>query len=160
MSEQEDIPPMKPVQAPRRRGRGLSWSRSGSQNPYAFHQGVKDVTSGLVHFGTRWYDPTTGTWTQQDTPTVRWIPPTPTGTPTPATTPINQQDPGGQGVCADTAEALGAVSFGLAVGAIALAPFTGGFSLPLVAGALGSLSVATGAPTAIFLPLTFAGECS
>jgi RHS repeat-associated protein len=38
-----------------------------AQNPYAFHQGIKDVTSGLVHFGTRWYDPTTGTWTQQDT---------------------------------------------------------------------------------------------
>jgi RHS repeat-associated protein len=38
-----------------------------AQNPYAFHQGVKDVTGGLVHFGTRWYDPTTGTWTQQDT---------------------------------------------------------------------------------------------
>jgi RHS repeat-associated protein len=29
--------------------------------------GIKDVNRGLVHFGARWYDPTTGTWTQQDT---------------------------------------------------------------------------------------------
>ena len=37
------------------------------QNPYAFHAGIKDPGSGLVKFGQRWYNPTTGTWTQQDT---------------------------------------------------------------------------------------------
>ena len=37
------------------------------QNPYAFHVGIKDPGSGLVKFGLRWYNPTTGTWTQQDT---------------------------------------------------------------------------------------------
>ena len=37
------------------------------QNPYAFHAGIKDPSSGLVKFGLRWYNPTTGTWTQQDT---------------------------------------------------------------------------------------------
>ena len=38
-----------------------------TQNPYAFHGGIKDPSSGLVKFGLRWYNPTTGTWTQQDT---------------------------------------------------------------------------------------------
>nr|WP_255461406.1 RHS repeat-associated core domain-containing protein [Glaciihabitans sp. INWT7] len=37
------------------------------QNPYAFHAGIKDPGSGLVKFGLRWYNPVTGTWTQQDT---------------------------------------------------------------------------------------------
>jgi RHS repeat-associated protein len=38
-----------------------------AQNPYAFHAGIKDKGSGLVKFGLRWYNPVTGTWTQQDT---------------------------------------------------------------------------------------------
>ena len=37
------------------------------QNPYVFHAGIKDPGSGLVKFGLRWYNPITGTWTQQDT---------------------------------------------------------------------------------------------
>lgn len=37
------------------------------QNPYTFHGGIQDRTSGLVKFGIRWYNPSTGTWTQQDT---------------------------------------------------------------------------------------------
>ncbi|AMM22821.1 hypothetical protein AX769_22070 (plasmid) [Frondihabitans sp. PAMC 28766] len=37
------------------------------QNPYAFHGGIQDRASGLVKFGLRWYNPVTGTWTQQDT---------------------------------------------------------------------------------------------
>jgi len=36
------------------------------QNPYTFHAGIKDPGSGLVKFGQRWYNPITGTWTQQD----------------------------------------------------------------------------------------------
>ncbi len=38
-----------------------------AQNPYGFHSGIQDRASGLVKFGIRWYNPTTGTWTQQDT---------------------------------------------------------------------------------------------
>jgi RHS repeat-associated protein len=37
------------------------------QNPYLFKGGIQDRTTGWVHFGNRWYNPTTGTWTQQDT---------------------------------------------------------------------------------------------
>lgn len=36
-------------------------------HPYAFHGDIQDRASGLVKFGLRWYNPATGTWTQQDT---------------------------------------------------------------------------------------------
>lgn len=38
-----------------------------AQNPFTFKGGIQDRASGLVKFGIRWYDPTTGRWTQQDT---------------------------------------------------------------------------------------------
>lgn len=38
-----------------------------SQNPYLFKAGIQDRAAGFVKFGLRWYNPTTGTWTQQDT---------------------------------------------------------------------------------------------
>lgn len=38
-----------------------------SQNPYLFKGGIQDRTTGWVHYGARWYNPTTGRWTQQDT---------------------------------------------------------------------------------------------
>lgn len=38
-----------------------------TQNPFTFKGGIQDRASGLVKFGLRWYDPTTGRWTQQDT---------------------------------------------------------------------------------------------
>jgi RHS repeat-associated protein len=47
--------------APSRRKGGAA------QNPYAFKAGINDRASGLVKFGYRWYNPVTGTWTQQDT---------------------------------------------------------------------------------------------
>lgn len=37
------------------------------QNPYAFKGGLQDRATGFVKFGLRWYNPVTGTWTQQDT---------------------------------------------------------------------------------------------
>ena len=37
------------------------------QNPYAFKSGIQDRFTGFVKYGARWYNPTTGTWTQQDT---------------------------------------------------------------------------------------------
>jgi len=38
-----------------------------TQNPYSFHAGLQDRSTGYIKFGARWYDPATGTWTQQDT---------------------------------------------------------------------------------------------
>ena len=40
---------------------------AATQNPYAFKGGIQDRATGWVHFGARWYNPITGTWTQQDT---------------------------------------------------------------------------------------------
>ena len=37
------------------------------QNPYTFAGGIQDRTTDWVHYGNRYYDPTTGTWTQRDT---------------------------------------------------------------------------------------------
>jgi len=37
------------------------------QNPYVFAGGLQDRATGLIRYGARWYNPTTGTWTQQDT---------------------------------------------------------------------------------------------
>lgn len=35
-------------------------------DPFQFAGGYRDTTTGLTKFGTRYYDPTTGRWTQQD----------------------------------------------------------------------------------------------
>ncbi|MFD0791178.1 RHS repeat-associated core domain-containing protein [Microbacterium insulae] len=48
----------------------LSYTSGGSgtgQNPFLFKGGIQDRATGWVHFGNRWYNPTTGRWTQQDT---------------------------------------------------------------------------------------------
>jgi RHS repeat-associated protein len=37
-----------------------------TENPYLFQGGTQDRTTGEVKFGQRWYNPATGTWTQQD----------------------------------------------------------------------------------------------
>ena len=47
----------------------LTYNSGGTgvpQNPYLFGGGLQDRASGLVKFGQRWYDPSTGSWTQQD----------------------------------------------------------------------------------------------
>ena len=52
---------------------GAATQTSGSggngttENPYTFHAGLQDRSTGYIKFGARWYDPATGTWTQQDT---------------------------------------------------------------------------------------------
>lgn len=36
------------------------------QNPYTYGGGLQDRSTGLIKFGQRWYDPSTGSWVQQD----------------------------------------------------------------------------------------------
>ena len=48
----------------------LQYSSGGngvSQNPFSFKSGIPDRFTGFVKFGLRWYNPVTGTWTQEDT---------------------------------------------------------------------------------------------
>ncbi len=40
--------------------------QSGLNNPWKFAAGYLDSSTGLYKFGTRYYDPTLGRWTQQD----------------------------------------------------------------------------------------------
>jgi RHS repeat-associated protein len=37
-----------------------------TENPYLFQGGTQDRVTGQVKFGQRWYNPTVGSWTQQD----------------------------------------------------------------------------------------------
>ncbi len=65
------------------------------QNPYGFANGIQDRATGFVKFGHRWYNPTDGRFTQQDTlDAPPSTPPTPTAThtraPTPSTTPTHR----------------------------------------------------------------------
>jgi len=46
---------------------GTTTSGGWILNPYSFGGGIQDRATGHIKFGGRWYDPTTGTWTQQDT---------------------------------------------------------------------------------------------
>ncbi|MGH9121162.1 MAG: RHS repeat-associated core domain-containing protein, partial [Acidimicrobiales bacterium] len=41
-------------------------------NPYGFDGGYTDST-GLVHFGARYYDPATGSWTQPDASDANYV---------------------------------------------------------------------------------------
>src|SRR5258706_8723159 len=41
-------------------------SRKGETNPWKFAAGYLDSNTGLYKYGTRYYDPTLGRWTQQN----------------------------------------------------------------------------------------------
>ena len=36
-----------------------------AHNPYTFKGGIQDAATGLVKFGQRWFNATTGAWTQE-----------------------------------------------------------------------------------------------
>jgi len=78
----------------------LTGSGNGAaQNPYSFHSGIQDRASGLVKFGIRWYNPVTGTWTQQDTLDAPLDPANGNRYVFVGGDPINGLDPTGQSAC-------------------------------------------------------------
>ena len=118
------------------------------QNPYAFHAGIKDPGSGLVKFGQRWYNPTTGTWTQQDTLDNPLDPANANRYAYAGDDPINGQDP--RGLSKAGCIALGAIAAGaglvvvgaLLVGAASAPTLVGpvaGSGTALVAGGIGAI---------------------
>lgn len=121
--------------------RALTAGGTGSgagQNPYSFKAGIQDRGTGLVKFGLRWYEPTTGTWTQQDTLDAPLSPSDANRYGFAAGDPVNQADPTGQiSTCAAltlgvglAGVALGTVAIGAgAVAAAAAAPVSGGLSV-------------------------------
>ncbi|ERK67240.1 RHS repeat-associated core domain protein [Leifsonia aquatica ATCC 14665] len=66
-----------------------------AQNPYLFKSGIQDRATGLVKFGLRWYNPVTGTWTQQDTLDTPLDPANANRYAYAGGDPINGNDPGG-----------------------------------------------------------------
>lgn len=119
------------------------------QNPYTFKNGTQDRATGWIKYGARWYNPTTGRWTQQDTLDAPLDPANANRYAYAANDPINLADALGL-AAADTcasdqivsSAASGAV--GGAVGGLT-AGLTGGF---LVGGPVGSAAVGIGGAVA------------
>ncbi|MET4706095.1 RHS repeat-associated protein, partial [Frigoribacterium sp. UYMn621] len=112
-----------------------------TQNPYAFHSGIKDPGSGLVKFGLRWYNPTTGTWTQQDTLDAPLDPANANRYAYAGDDPINNLDPAGTnliGLSCASEISVGAAAIvagvGTAVAAGLADVFTGGVAILASAG--------------------------
>jgi RHS repeat-associated protein len=119
----------------------LDYTSGGSgtqQNPFLFKGGIQDRATGWVHFGNRWYNPTTGRWTQQDTLDAPIDPNNANRYAYAGCDPINNIDPTGQvsSACGFNWFLIGIEGIGLAssVGTLATATaLTGGVGFAVVA---------------------------
>ena len=68
-----------------------------TENPYLFQGGVQDRITGNMKFGQRWYNTTSGAWTQQDTTNTPLDPKNANRYAYAADDPINDRDPLGRG---------------------------------------------------------------
>jgi RHS repeat-associated protein len=66
-----------------------------SENPYLYGGGLQDRATGHLEYGARWYDPVTGSWTQQDTRNTPLDPANANRYQYAAGDPINNADPTG-----------------------------------------------------------------
>lgn len=122
---------------------GANDSRHIPQNPYTFGgTGVKDRTTGWVHYANRYYNPKTGTWTQQDNLDAPLDPANANRYAYVGGDPINNTDPTGQ-FCLPGAVAVGAGAAAGVLGVVA-AVGTGG-----VAAAAGTAAAAGGGIAAL-----------
>jgi RHS repeat-associated protein len=92
-------------------------------NPYVFHGGVQDRATGNIKFGQRFYNPTTGAWTQQDPINAPLDPHNANRYEYAGDNPVNYTDPTGNNWVGDTGVALGGIGGACAVyGGILLIP--------------------------------------
>lgn len=120
-----------------------------TQNPYTFGgTGVKDRTTGWVHYAARYYNTTTGTWTQQDTLDAPLDPANANRYAYVGGDPINNIDPTGK-FCLPGAVSAGA---GAAAGVLAIVATvgTGG-----VAAAAGTAAAVGGGISAVEAAVAF-----
>ena len=118
-------------------------STAATQNPYAFKGGTQDRATGWVHFGARWYNPTTGTWTQQDTLDKPLDPANANRYAYAGDDPVNGNDPTGQAIVPCIFGALGVVGSLLLFGVLVFGePLTGGLDTAATIGS-GLLVVST-----------------
>jgi RHS repeat-associated protein len=105
-------------------------------NPWRFASGYKDAGTGFTKFGTRYYDPTTARWTQQDP--VRGDIKDPLSLNLflyASDNPVNNTDPSGYlDLGFSPVDALSAAGWGLGIGAVA--GFAGGCAVGAIPGTL------------------------
>ncbi|WP_165971288.1 RHS repeat domain-containing protein [Microbacterium oleivorans] len=136
----------------------LTYNSGGTgqtQNPFLFKGGIQDRATGWVHFGNRWYNPTLGRWTQQDTLDAPLDPANANRYAYAGCDPINNADPTGLN-CSKAIGDLVASGVGLASSVVGIVLSTaavipsGGVSLTLgVASALGYSAAAYSTISAI-----------
>jgi len=102
------------------------------QKPYLFQGGLQDRATGWVKYGARWYNPTIGRWTQQDTLDAPLDPNNANRYSFAAGDPINNTDPTG---LASSACSSAQFAFGGAVASIALTGVAGIVTAPTGVGA-------------------------
>ena len=100
-----------------------------------FKAGIQDRVTGWVKYGQRWYSPTLGRWTQQDTRDAPLNPKNANRYAFAACDAINNSDPSGRDTCSQS----GATTAALGVAAAGLA-FWGGVATGTIAGARRGLS--------------------
>jgi RHS repeat-associated protein len=121
--------------------------RSRTINTYVNLNPIRYIGQIEGKLGARYYDASIGRFTQMDPSGQEKNPYAYAGC-----NPISNSDPTGLAIspCGAAAAWLGIGSAVLGVAALVLAPFTGGVSIPLAAGALGALSTATGITGGVF----------
>ncbi|MFJ4174698.1 RHS repeat-associated core domain-containing protein [Microbacterium sp. NPDC089696] len=87
------------------------------ENPFLFKGGIQDRATGWVHYGNRWYNPTLGRWTQQDTLDTPLDPNNANRYAYAGADPVNNVDPSGRAIglpCAiGVLAGLGIISLGV-----------------------------------------------
>ncbi len=92
-------------------------SNLANTNPYRYASGYLDIATGLYQFGQRYYQPTLGRWTQQDTLNMIGDPANGNRYTYTGDDPINNTDPTGLDISCGAATTAGTVA-GFATGII------------------------------------------